>query len=334
MNHILLQTTRFKQSQTAGSRWAVLVLLSLLVLSLLCTPALAKKPPTRDVAGSQDHPALGRIPGAVIGQFEHRRFGRLKYPLALTRRGIGEVGSAEGELWRIDYYLPGDLGPDGAAAVYRRNLERLDFRLLLDEEDPKGRISLTRVERRIGEDFPPLSRPIWILVGKGRLRGREATVVVYAYTVTTTWGKRDWVRLRIVEGKALDATLEVVKAERMASDIRSKGHVVLQGILFDHDSDRLKPKSRAAIAEIAKYLEAHPRVRLYVVGHTDNTGGYDYNRDLSRRRAAAVVRALVREHGIDAARLEPVGVGPVAPVASNATEEGRARNRRVELVER
>jgi len=318
MKHLSMQIIQFVQPR-AAKHWNGLQVLSiLLAMTLLCTSALAKAPPKRDLPGSQDHPALGRIPGSVIGQFEHRRFGRLKYPLALTRRGIGEVGSAEGELWRIDYYVSGDLGPDGAAAVYRRNLEQLGFRVL----------------RRIGEDFPPLSRPIHILVGKGRLRGRDATVAVYAYTVTTTWGKRDWVRLRIVEGKALDASLEVVKAERMASDIRSKGHVVLQGILFDHDSDRLKPESRAAIVEIAKYLKAHPDVRLYVVGHTDNTGGYDYNQDLSRRRAAAVVRALVQQHGIDAARLKPVGVGPVAPVASNATEEGRARNRRVELVER
>ncbi len=333
MDRIFLQMIRFPQPPSV-SGWRNWLILGSLLATLLGTPALAKTPPKHDVPGSQDHPALGRVPGAVIGRFEHRRFGRLKYPLALTRRGIGEVGTAKGELWRIDYYLPGDLGPDGAAEVYRQNLEQLGFDLLLDEEDSRGLISLTRNKQRIGEDFPPLSRPILMLVGKGRLRGRDAAVVVYAYTVTTTWGKRDWVRLRIVEGKALDASLQVVKADRMASDIQSKGHVVLQGILFDHDSDRLKQQSRAAIAEIAKYLEAHPKVRLYVVGHTDNTGGYDYNRDLSRRRAAAVVRALVQEHGIDAARLKPVGVGPVAPVASNATEEGRARNRRVELVER
>jgi len=73
-------------------------------------------------------------------------------------------------------------------------------------------------------------------------------------------------------------------------------------------------------------------VKLYVVGHTDNTGTYEYNLDLSRRRAAAVVEALTRGHGVAAARLKAVGVGPVAPVASNATEEGRAKNRRVELV--
>ncbi len=84
--------------------------------------------------------------------------------------------------------------------------------------------------------------------------------------------------------------------------------------------------------EIAKYLKNNPGVRLYVVGHTDKTGSYDYNLDLSRRRAASVVKALVNRHGIAPARLKPVGVGPVASVASNSSEKGRAKNRRVELV--
>jgi outer membrane protein OmpA-like peptidoglycan-associated protein len=69
-----------------------------------------------------------------------------------------------------------------------------------------------------------------------------------------------------------------------------------------------------------------------VAGHTDNVGTYDYNMDLSQRRAKAVVAALAAEHGVEATRLRSVGVGPVAPIASNESEKGRAQNRRVELV--
>ena len=71
-----------------------------------------------------------------------------------------------------------------------------------------------------------------------------------------------------------------------------------------------------------------------MVGHTDNQGGLDYNMDLSRRRAGAVVAALTEQHGIAADRLRPAGVGPLAPAATNDTEEGRSLNRRVELVKR
>ncbi|HQT94667.1 MAG: hypothetical protein B7Z61_00790 [Acidobacteria bacterium 37-71-11] len=86
-------------------------------------------------------------------------------------------------------------------------------------------------------------------------------------------------------------------------------------------------------AEIAKLLKAHPEMRLYVVGHTDNAGSFDHNLTLSKDRAQSVTNALVKTYGIAATRLRPFGVGPTAPVASNRSEEGRAKNRRVELVE-
>jgi len=93
-------------------------------------------------------------------------------------------------------------------------------------------------------------------------------------------------------------------------------------------------RSPATLGEIGKLLKANPALKLYVVGHTDAVGAVAYNKDLSEKRAAAVVQYLVRQHGIAADRLVPAGVGPLAPVATNATEEGRAKNRRVELVVR
>jgi outer membrane protein OmpA-like peptidoglycan-associated protein len=89
-----------------------------------------------------------------------------------------------------------------------------------------------------------------------------------------------------------------------------------------------------AAGALAKLMKARPDLRLPVVGHTDNQGRLDYNMDLSRRRAAALDEALAQSHGIDTARLTPVGVGFLAPVASNHDDRGRAANRRVELVER
>ena len=98
--------------------------------------------------------------------------------------------------------------------------------------------------------------------------------------------------------------------------------------------DVVRPESKPALAEIAKALTAKPTLRVEIVGHTDDRGTAAYNLDLSRRRAANVEAALVREHGIAAGRLTSSGAGSGAPVASNDTEEGRAKNRRVELVAR
>jgi OOP family OmpA-OmpF porin len=136
----------------------------------------------------------------------------------------------------------------------------------------------------------------------------------------------------LVESAAMESKMVTVDASAMAKDIAATGHVALYGILFDTDKTDIKPESAATIAEIAKFLKQDPTVKLYVVGHTDNVGGYDYNVGLSQRRAAAVVQELARKHGVAAARLKPAGTGPLAPVAPNDKEDGRAKNRRVELV--
>jgi outer membrane protein OmpA-like peptidoglycan-associated protein len=94
----------------------------------------------------------------------------------------------------------------------------------------------------------------------------------------------------------------------------------------------VKPESKPALEEIAKLLKSDAGLKLYVVGHTDNTGVFDANMKLSQDRATAVVNALVSSYGIPVSRLKACGDGPTAPVASNDTEEGRALNRRVELV--
>ncbi|HLQ84733.1 MAG TPA: DUF4892 domain-containing protein [Salinisphaeraceae bacterium] len=124
-----------------------------------------------------------------------------------------------------------------------------------------------------------------------------------------------------------------VKAAEMAQQLQTKGRVVLSsGLFFATDSTAIKPGSRSTLSEIAKLMAANPQLKLLVVGHTDNTGSFEYNLDLSRRRAQAVVAALVNDYGVDRERLKPWGVSYAAPRTSNAKSIGRSRNRRVELV--
>jgi outer membrane protein OmpA-like peptidoglycan-associated protein len=118
----------------------------------------------------------------------------------------------------------------------------------------------------------------------------------------------------------------------MGNDINATGHVAVYGIYFDSGKSLIKPESAQAIAEIAKLLKSQPALKVFVVGHTDNQGGVDSNMALSQARAEAVLKALVNEQGIAPARLRSTGCGQFAPVASNDSEEGRAKNRRVELV--
>lgn len=114
--------------------------------------------------------------------------------------------------------------------------------------------------------------------------------------------------------------------------LSDEGRVAVHDILFDTDEATIKPASAETLQKIAAMLEAHPDLRLLIQGHTDDRGSFDHNMKLSGDRAAAVKAYLVDRLGIDADRLRTMGLGSTQPVASNDTEEGRARNRRVELV--
>ena len=125
----------------------------------------------------------------------------------------------------------------------------------------------------------------------------------------------------------------VANAAALSASLSGSGHVVVIGILFDTGKADVKPESAPALQEVAKLLKANPALKVYVVGHTDNVGGLAGNIDLSKRRAASVVLSLTTQYGVSAAQLQSFGAGPYAPVATNHTEDGRALNRRVELVE-
>ena len=147
--------------------------------------------------------------------------------------------------------------------------------------------------------------------------------------VDTAWG--GGYMLVIVEKQAM-AQEVVANAALFATGLKATGHVEVPGIYFDTGKAVLKPESTAAVAEVAKLLKADAAMKVYIVGHTDSVASLESNLKLSQARAEAVAQALVTEHGIAAARLNARGVGPLAPVASNDAEDGRARNRRVELV--
>ncbi|MFC6774889.1 OmpA family protein [Methylobacterium gregans] len=134
-----------------------------------------------------------------------------------------------------------------------------------------------------------------------------------------------------VETAAREQRMETVAASAMGEGLDREGRVALYAIQFDTAKADIKPESGAQLTELVSFLRGAPATKVLVVGHTDNQAGIDYNLDLSRRRAQAVVAAL-KGAGISAARLTPQGVGMAAPLASNDTEEGRAKNRRVELV--
>lgn len=159
--------------------------------------------------------------------------------------------------------------------------------------------------------------------GSARLDGREVWTEVERGNGTI------WVR--VIEKVAMKQQV-VADAAAMAGDMKATGHVAVYGIYFDTGKAVVKPESKPALDEVAKMLAADAGLKLWVVGHTDWVGQVNDNMRLAQARAEAVVAELAGSHGIAAARLKGYGVGPLAPVAGNDDEAGRAKNRRVDLV--
>src|ERR1700730_8607527 len=135
----------------------------------------------------------------------------------------------------------------------------------------------------------------------------------------------------VISSRQADYRPVEIKAPEMAKALSATGKIDIYGIFFDVDKTELKPESRATLEEVAKLLKSDPSLRIEVGGHTDNNGGADHNMKLSVGRAAAVVNALVNSYGIDKTRLQPKGYGDTKPVAPNDSDQGRTKNRRVEL---
>jgi outer membrane protein OmpA-like peptidoglycan-associated protein len=117
----------------------------------------------------------------------------------------------------------------------------------------------------------------------------------------------------------------------MGNEIDTSGHVAVYGIHFDTGKSTILPDSEATLDQVKQLLDSRPDLKLRVEGHTDNVGSRASNQKLSEARANAVVEWLTT-HGVDKSRLSAQGFADTKPVEDNASEEGRAKNRRVELV--
>lgn len=294
-----------------------------------------------------DHPLVGRFQGAEITNYEQKTFDA--YPLIVSRiehyGGIGKnadsTQSIEGQVTSITYRSAKERSTLEVFRAYQDALAAGDFEVLFEctgvECGGRNFNHATSGYRFSGGAFAENHKEQRYLAA--RLARAEGDVYVAIHTARNTssgGANKDavYTQVDVVERKARDSKVVVIKAGEMADRIGSEGRVALYGIHFDTDSAGIKPESRPTLDEIGKLLADASELKLLVVGHTDDQGGFDYNIDLSRRRAAAVVDALVDDYGVARARLKSWGVGFSAPTASNATEDGRARNRRVELVPR
>lgn len=266
-----------------------------LFFMLACIVSAAGADP--DVKGGKDHPLLSRMPGFHVTDYREKDFDAYNFLAA-----GGKKTAIEGRFYYLQYNIDKGVAQPGELKI-RRNIQE----------------ALRRIGGQVvfDDNFNKVST---IVLQKD---GKETWVEVRAWPTLY--------RLWIVERGAMKQEV-VANAAAMGNDINATGHVPVYGIYFDTGRAEIKPQSDAALTEIAKLLKSNTALKLYVVGHTDSVGSIDSNMRLSKDRADAVVRALSGRFGIDAGRLKAYGVASLAPVASNDTENGKAKNRRVELV--
>jgi OmpA-OmpF porin, OOP family len=337
------------------------ILIHTIFASLLLASFTAE---AQDFAGSKDHPLIKRFAGAKIIGYEYSKFDEYKIQ---TSTYIAEnktkepLKAVEGAVTRIWYQIPGD---NTSAEVFRNYVDALNaagFKILWDSNSDEWLSASEDRKKLLGEYYSDQHNmptkfewdSIWFnrirnpnapmkpsdnrkLVAQLSRGGADTYAVLYVTSFnssTRTTPKGVYVALEVVDtGSVKLQQMVTVSADDMSRAIGNTGRVALYGIYFDTNKSELKPESEPALGEIAKLMKAEGNLRLHVVGHTDNVGSLASNMDLSKRRAQSVVDALAKKYAIAPTRLIANGVASLAPVASNTNEEGRALNRRVELV--
>ncbi len=321
-----------------------LVAILVIISTSMSAPVLAA-----DIAGSQDHPILTRFPGSEIKWYDVQAFQPYHIPTGpvIGYGSIEDWVDTQGQVTRIYYELEGTKTQTEVYANYKKALEDAGFDILAAGVFAQSSRKLDIGSRRwLGAAYKRNELPpngIRLLSGTSTSGGTgfiAATKERAAGTVFVTIGMAQYrediiaTMIDVIEVDEVKTDLITIDAEAIGKGILEYGRVVLDGLFFEHDKAALMDTSKPALEQITGFLNDHPDMNFYVVGHTDSTGTYTYNSTLSGQRAATVRKALLDDYGIAASRLEAHGVGPLNPVFSNASEGGRAKNRRVELVER
>lgn len=322
-------------------------------IAALITSTAALAQPLVDVPGSQDMEGLPRVADTRIVAYQYSEYDVAPFVRGKQDNRLEVLSEPEGERYRFIYAGVPTQSPLQLIRNYQKAFAQFGEFNLVYECDSSLDCSKMIAQRVVWRDgnrlpvavpgggkfrssYPNHDQPRYFYgtVDREGDRYHVSGFAVRHKVVGEVDAEIPFLHLEILREADFSDDLQFVSSAEMRNQLESTGAVALYGISFEFDSAELTAASAETVAEIAKLLAADESLDVYVVGHTDNQGDLAYNESLSGRRAASVVGALIDQHGIKAGRLTSRGVGPLAPVASNATEAGLALNRRVEIVKR
>lgn len=264
----------------------------LILLALFASFSLAQDTP-QDAEGCKDSPLVARFPGSTIRACEHKEFESQDMPIGRDKDNGEVVKGIEGEYYRWDFNVREGLSALQLFRNFQTALQRAGYKI--DFAASPDKLTAQKGPQYIYMAFADDSYTLYTV--KQQEMKQEATA---------------------------DATA-------LGNAIDESGHVAVYGIHFDRGKASILPDSEPILEQIKTLLDQRPDLKLRVEGHTDNVGARPANQKLSEQRAAAVVSWLT-QHGVDSSRLKAEGFADTKPVGDNSTEDGRAQNRRVELV--
>ena len=313
---------------------------------LLTAPAVR----AQDVPGGADLPLISRYEGSRLAAFQDDGFTSVTWPGSYERAGMvwAKPMTIEGERQRRVYIAPAGRKALEVQRNYEAALLAAGAQKLLScasgercmtygggheaRSEYPGWLADGNMHAKLDIAFPAINgsgseyHAIFKLARGGR---------TYFVTLISVDGANEGTGtvLDVISPKPMDTgKVGVASADAIGAGLKAEGRMAVYGIPFDTGKAEIRPDAKPQLAEMAKLLKSQPALKVFIVGHTDNQGTVDTNLPLSQHRADAIVAALVKDHAIAANRLQARGVANFAPVATNATDDGRARNRRVELV--
>lgn len=349
------------------------IMAALSLPTLFVAPAYARVTPEaqaelqKDQAAAHDFAPAGRYAGAHLLAQTFKAFDELKLPAGATTKDAANPSphfattvTARGRVTRSLYVAPPGRSTLEILANHEDALKVAGFAVQFECGgdacgESFGRLKFngeSNDQRVVVEGAPQLRRYLadamleyvkdvrYALLKK---TSADGDTYVGIYVAQMTGGSHgdssdalsgsEGVLIEVVEPKPMEQKIVTVSASEIDTKIATEGRAVFYGLYFDFDKAVIKPDSAPQLAEMARYLADQPDRKVYIVGHSDNQGKLDYNIALSQKRAEAVAAALATGFHIDPHRMTARGLGPLAPIAENRDEAGRAKNRRVEMVE-
>lgn len=331
-----------------GMKSAALMVVSVVGICAGISVAIAGDIPLHDVKHSADNPVVSRFAGSVIVGYQQLPYDEANLPEGPVEGSrIDKVVHVKGKVTRIVYAAPAGKSSAEVLMNFQESLRHGGFTLGYACGEGRGADACggyNFAQAAAAPIMPSVDATRNAVVellysSDDRVRYQAATLqhgssrIDVGLLVTRNGDNPVGVLLQIIESGEMPKGEVTVDSAAMARGLQAEGKIALYGLHFGTDSAQLQPDSDATLKQMSDLLHQQPTLRVFIVGHTDDSGALAHNTALSQQRADAVVRALVTRYGIAAGRLAAKGLASFSPVASNHSDAGKAKNRRVELVE-